>query len=42
MDLELHLANGEVAVGVRVDKRRERVKLGAFYVDFEDVDELVA
>ena len=41
MDLELHLADGELAVGVRIEECRERVKLGSFDVDFEDVDEFV-
>lgn len=42
VDLELHLPDGELAVGVRVEECRERVKLGGFDVDFEDVDEFVA
>jgi hypothetical protein len=41
MDLELHLADGELAVGVGVEECRERVKLGGFDVDLEDVDEFV-
>jgi hypothetical protein len=41
MDLELHLADGELAMGVRVEERRERLKLGGFDVDLEDVDEFV-
>jgi hypothetical protein len=38
MDLELHLANGEVTMRVRLDECRERVKLGSFDVNFEDVN----
>lgn len=41
MNLDLQLADGQIALSVRVDERRERVKLAAFNVNLEDVDERV-
>jgi hypothetical protein len=41
MNLDLKLTDGQGFLCVRGDKRRERVKLAAFDVNFEDVDEFV-
>lgn len=42
MNLELKLADGEVAIEVTVDERGKRVKLRGFHINFEDVDESVS
>jgi hypothetical protein len=41
VNFDLKLADGEVTIAMCFDECCERIKLGAFNVNFEDVDERV-